>query len=1447
MRNIYALILLVVLNLNGWAQSGMNDRGLLQAFKDDVEWHADFATENLEGWIVKDLDGLNTAGPYFEFPGKGGPLGFIPYNILTTSPPNNMEAYIPKSGSKFFSSISSWDANSNDWLISKELASHQGGKFTFWAKAPFDFFGDENVHVAYSMTGTESSDFTFLTSSPLIPSTMWQLYEYDIPAGAKHVAINCVSYAYFLMVDDISFSYNLNDAAPGVVNNYSSSMELGAQIKAHLNWTNPTIDVAGNALSDITGIKIYRGTHPMNLQEIADITGSAGQAMSYTDILPASGFYLYRIEPYNAQGRGKLFDSSVTFYGYESTPAAPTNITFTQNDSQHTVISWSPVVTGSLGGELESPVAGYTITRKLGSAIEVLATMHPSTSFTEATIPALNIYTYTITANISETQIGVPASVTAYSGLAEDQFSVSAGNTEANQPFELSRGSILTQSIYTAEQLGSTGLITQITWFGNLGEDHDAVYKVYMSNTTRETFGSNNTTAIWEYFGDQKLVYNGNFDFQAGLGPLTITLDQPYYFNAETGENVIITIVKPLTTETSSMYPSAFMNTRVDGTRTYYAIGYATDMSQITTQPASWATEAVTTIPSIVTTKNLQYASVTGNTTIEDGSTPLADVTVTITPADTVAYQSEITLTSVDGNYEIPALLPGNYIITFSKETFNDYTESFTVAEGQTLVINAALVEAIPIVISGIVEDATGNGIEGVSVSLSGFSSASATTDETGNFQFNAFANKSYTVTASHPLFIGVTNSFTSEETDFTLETITLNLNAIKPLNVVATNNNDNGVITWEKPEGTYNETTIGWGSFSNTGNGWGDGGDEFIAGIRFEVADIANMIPENGKLTHIKAYVSNYAEIILEVYQGENASELIYSQPISITDEGWYTFELDRMIPIDPTKELWIALHYLPNYGAYPIGIDEGPNAPAKKGSMLYSGGVWNQMSLTNKNWNIYGIINNTLEANPDEYQIFRKQTNETDWALLTQQAFENREYIDETLAAATPGIYHYAVKALYGETASESSVSNDLLLQMVFDLTIDLDPDFGTAENAYISISNEDHYYEATVPAGQDGITINNMWRGDYQVYVQLDNYQAIEMPSMLVTNNQTVEIPLTLVKAKPSNLNASYESEGIELNWSLHSAFTDKMETYVDFERSTISNYILRDLDGFETYTYTNFTWPDAGIPMSYMVFNPFTTTPAVDLPTWSGRRVLTAFAGPDGVNNDWLIIPAGGGQFAFMASSLTTSGLEKFRVLYSTTGNQTSDFTQIGNIITCPVGWTEYTYDIPADAKYVAINYVSFDTYFLMIDDITFEKEYDHALSYNIYVDGNIVASGITEQNYTLTNLSIGNHLVEVEAVYNTGVSQRAQINILGVNTEDIAISEFQIYPNPSQGTFNINLTQKATVTITDLGGKQLYSNSYEAGNSIIDLDLSNGTYIIHILTTDGVKTAKLIIL
>jgi len=1442
MKKHFTFLFALLIAISSWAQ------GQLQPFNDDVESHLDFQQNNIVGWTSLDLDGFNTNGPFQGYPGKDGPLGFFVYTPSQTDPPNVIEGYDPHSGAKYFASVSSWDGPVNDWLISDELVEHPGGVLSFYVKSSADFAGDDEFKVGYSTTGALPQDFIlFNGGNTTVPSLNWAKYEYVIPPDAKHLAINCVSQAFMMLIDDIQFKANIDPLSPNTITDFSVDTQIGVETQATLNWVNPTIDNAGNSLSNMTGVKVYRGTNPMDLTEIADLPSAVGQSMNYVDVLPAQGSYTHRIVPYNNSGNGTPYNTPVTFYGYETTPGAPTNITFTQDASSHTVISWNAVDYGANGGVLQDPVVGYTITRSLGTTTETLVEMNPTTTFTEADIPALNLFTYTITAQTSPVNMGIPAIVSAYSGLEEGQESVTAGNVAANQAFELSRSSIISQSIYTPEEIGNSGLITSISYFGNLGSPTTARYKIYMSVTNRDTFGTTLNNAVWEYFGDQKLLFDGDIQFPAGRNAVDIALDQPFFYDDSSNQNVIITIVKPLLSNPPTVNPRDFYNTPVEGMRTYYANGYSTDLSVISTQPAAWATEEIPTIPSIVVDKNTNYGSLSGIVTLLSDGSPLENVTVTINPDGSGAYQTETTITDASGAYTIPALMAGDYVATFSKNTYNTVEINFSIAPNEQLTLDAVLDNSLPIVISGTVVDAAGNGLESIHLNLIGFSEFSTISDAAGHFTLEAFADKQYDLEAVHPLYTTETINFTSEQSDYTLDPLTLDLATPKPGNVVAVNNNGIGDVNWRIPVGYSNETTIGWGSFITAGDSWGNGSDPFIAGIRFETTDLQDQVSPDAELTHVKAYIANNAEIVIKVFEGANGAQLIHSQPASVATEGWYVFELTTSIPVDFTKELWIGIEFLAGqYGAYPMGLDDGPNAPAKKGSMKYENGVWTAMSLTNKNWNIYGITNNTTYANPSGYKVYRSPASPTVWTELTPAPITATSFSDASLSSAPPDIYKYGITAEYGSgLVSEMGVSNEIEHNMYFDFTLDLVSDFGSVEGAYISVWNDDNFAEATA-SSSPSVTFAHLLHGTYNLRVELDNYQIVELSDVSVEENGTVTVPLNLLKVQPSNLTATIESStSVTLDWTLHSAYNDQMEKYDDFERQIIADYILKDLDGLETYTYNNFTWPNAGDPMAFMVFNPYATTPAVAIDAFSGRRFLTGFAGPDGPNNDWLIVPAGSGQVSFMAASLVGTAPEKIRVLYSTTGTEVSDFTPFGDVINVPEAWTEYSYDAPENTKYIAINYVGNDTYILKIDNLTYQKMYDHALSYNIYLDGELISENVTDTTYVLEDLSPEGHIAEVEAVYPTGVSEKTEVEFFMLGAEEFSKSDFVVYPNPTSGKFSLKLNNRATVSIFDINGRMLYSEVKEAGISEMEQNLAAGTYILNVQTEEGTTSKKLI--
>lgn len=1433
--------------LLSWMMVGLA-YGQLMPFKDNVELHSDFQQNNLVGWTSLDLDGLNSAGPFQDYPGKGGPLGFIVYNPSATNPVNTLDGYGPHSGKKYFASISSYSGPVNDWLISNELAPHPGGTFSFYAKSAATFAGVDKIKVGYSKTNASPADFTFVSNTPTSTTGNWVKYQFTIPAGAKYLAINSVSEAFMLLVDDIEFAAKIDPLAPNTITGFSAQTQMNNGFKAVFNWVNPTTDTVGNTLNNFTGVKVYRGTHPMNLVEIANIPSSAGQSMTYTDSFPQQGSYMHRFVPYNSSGDGIAYNTPLTFFGYETVPGAPKNVTVSQDGNLHTVISWDPVNYGETGGVLQNPVVGYKIMRSLGSITETLTEMHTGTTYTETSVPPLNLYTYTVLAQTSPSDFGVPAIKTGYSGLNAKQVAVTTGNIASDQVFELGNGSIISQSIYTPDQIGAGGLITSLSYFGNLGSTSKARYKIYMSVTGRSTFGTTLNNAVWEYFGNQKLLYDGDIDFVAGRKATTIKLDQPFYYNAGAGQNVIITIVKPLLNNPPSINPREFFNTPVEGMRTYFAIGYSVDLSAVTTQPAAWSTEEVPTIPSIVAEKITDFSKISGKVTLSSDGSALKDVTITITPDDPNSYQKETVTTDANGNYNIPALIPGNYIATFTKTTFNTVQIKFTVAANEHRTLNAALDNSVPISISGSVVDHKGNPIQGVTMNLTGFSESTTTTNATGQFTLSAFADKQYELKAAHPLYNSQTLSFKSNLSDHHLNPIVLTLALNKPGNVEAINDNGVGKVQWKVPVGYYKETKLGWGSFLTAGDAWGNGGDPFIAAVRFEPSDLQSKLTQGAELSHVKVYFANHAQAIVKIFEGANAGQLIHSQQVSIPGEDWYTIELSKSIPVDLNKELWIGIEFLSGqYGSYPIGLDDGPNAPGKKGSMKYENGTWTAMSLTNKNWNIYGITNHTMEANPSGYKVYRSPASESNWTELTPASITQTSFSDSTLNDAAPNIYKYGVEAHYDENLiSEKGISNEVEHKMFFDFTVKLNSDSGSAKGAYVSLWNDNNFAEATTSEG--GIAnFNHLMNGSYNLRVELENFEIVELNNILINANQTYEIPVHLLKVKPANLTATIEAgNSAKLQWTLHQNFIDKIERYKDFERQNIGNYLLKDLDGLETYTYNNFTWPNAGAPMSFMVFNPYATTPPVNsITAFSGRRFLTAFAGPDGANNDWLIIPAGKGKFNFNAASLTNEMLENIQVLYSTTGNEVSDFTTFGDLITVPAQWTKYSFDAPQGTKYVAINYVSDDSYILKIDDLEYEKEYNHALYYNIYLDGALVKGQHNSNTFTLENLSAGEHTAEVEAIYSTGASEKATVVISILNVENHERPEFSVYPNPSTGKFWIKLDARATVKLFDLNGRLLFTTQKEAGTKLIEHQYPSGTYIIQVQSEKGTHTKKLI--
>ena len=213
-----------------------------------------------------------------------------------------------------------------------------------------------------------------------------------------------------------------------------------------------------------------------------------------------------------------------------------------------------------------------------------------------------------------------------------------------------------------------------------------------------------------------------------------------------------------------------------------------------------------------------------------------------------------------------------------------------------------------------------------------------------------------------------------------------------------------------------------------------------------------------------------------------------------------------------------------------------------------------------------------------------------------------------------------------------------------------------------------------------------------------------------------------------------------------------------------------------------------FPGSYEPMAFIVFKPSATVPAMSYPAHSGSQFFACFNATSGATDAWIISPAftveNNATISFWARCLSATYPEKMKVVTSTTGNLPANFTTTispgASVTVGSTNWTQYTYNIPADAKHVAIACISNDQFALFVDDITISgiavwtpdpcpaitnlqaeiqgtdvlltwtAAEGNPTGYKVY-DGVSVLATVTTTQYLAKNL-VGNHTLGVEALY-----------------------------------------------------------------------------------------------
>lgn len=277
----------------------------------------------------------------------------------------------------------------------------------------------------------------------------------------------------------------------------------------------------------------------------------------------------------------------------------------------------------------------------------------------------------------------------------------------------------------------------------------------------------------------------------------------------------------------------------------------------------------------------------------------------------------------------------------------------------------------------------------------------------------------------------------------------------------------------------------------------------------------------------------------------------------------------------------------------------------------------------------------------------------------------------------------------------------------------------------------------------------------------------------------NNETKAVKVKVNKPDyptATGLTATAGGSNVTLNWTApeinSDPVTDDFESYDPWITDGIGNWTVFDGDGANTQQYSDIWIPNAGKAMAFEVFD--TRYETLDLSfrkfltPHSGNQYLVAFDPSTSYAdkaNDWLISPELSGKaqtINFFAKSMASNYPETFEVLYSTTTTDPSAFTNIQTYQNVPGGltWAEYNVNVPEGAKYFAIRLVSVanDALAFMVDDITYAPATLTVKGYNIYRDGELVATvGAGTTTYTINDGDGTSHSYQVSVVYDQGES------------------------------------------------------------------------------------------
>lgn len=1359
-----------------------------------------------------------------------------------------------------------------------------------------DLFYDNNTDKLY-MTMYQHPIFGGIGSG-------YALYEID-PKTAK---------ATYLQENTTETNFNGNfipfsiaeASAPAAVQNYKVTRGENGALTATLEWDNPTKTYGrGGSLESIDSVVVFRDGIKVNKIEPT----SPGAHCTWTDNgIDERGLKSYRIVCYNEAGSGDR--TTITKYIGPGDPLPVTDATAVSSGFDG-LISWTAPTQGKLESWINTADLTYDIMR-LPDSVQVAKDI-TATTFTDTTLPKIGLYSYTITPKAG-----------GHSGDAVETAKTVLGPA-IEIPAELGFNTTDQFNLWTIWDLNAN----YSKWSFTSGTYPTYIPGAYISYAYDEIAASDMLISPYIKFEAGK-HYKLTFDAIPANIKVPETLDITFAKTTDYARQDSVTEFNFFSSQAGQVHSFRANLPVVDKDSTYHVGFY---------YRSYMATNYGLTIRNVNISEDHE-GYISGVVTDVAGK-PITDALLLVNGGQFVAHtdaEGKYTLYYLPaGSYNVEVRKLGYYdaleaVEVAELETTNHdftlnvlpvYTVSGTVKDVAGDPVAGATVE-----ISGYNNHQTTTDADG-KFSVAG-----------------VYESPYYSVTLNKNKYLALQKSFgVASDLDLGDLVMEDNIKAPKSVKATASEDKSSVTVEWAAPANDpawtrYDDgqatTYVGIdGAGNNATFGIIDPTPSTLYGVQFYLGSTAQVTQHYSVYLRVFGLDSNG--------QPDGNNKLYESTYVPATDDVWTTYTLPA--PIDAPNGYYVALSHYQFVGIGIDGAGDTENYPFKNGVNCftndYTSGKWFFLEGQNENLRhnfmmrayaapysvaedstvakaprglYYNRSNNTADApqldavqattktaepvatgmnktvqNRVRYNVYRFGTadvaNEDAWTLLAENTAA-RTLTDDKWKDLAAGSYYYAVKAAYtGDKLSDAvladSIGNKMEASVTFRIKTNTPENEAFGARVFMITGGGVHVYQGV--AGDDGVvTIDNVWKGNYDVTVSLDGFIS-HMGQYDFTGGDAFahDIELKENQIKPYNLIIDDVAEAGSSKlfiWNYKDVFTDDFENHPDFTVNSPGQlgwqYI--DGDGGETGGIYGYEWSNKFAPMAYIVWNPSATTPSMYNDFWgmhanSGDKCLTDWA-PDGVqNDDWLITPRLHFQkdfvFSFYAKSSDYTALEAFRVLYSTTDADKESFVVLQDSTDVWSNWNKYSYNVPKEAKYVALQCISNGKRIFFVDDVAYglpeamgraaayapawapaPKNINRAPAldgaYEVYLDGVKVAD-TDDTEYVFENLANGKHTAGVIASYTSGKTE--------MSTIDFDVNYDTGIATAVTGEFRMSVDgRRLTVTGAHTGVKVFAADGAardvtRIAEGVYSLGaLPAGVCVISVETASGVKTMKVVI-